>query len=170
MGMSKFTQEIKSEIAEKYKKGADVILLCQEYGISRSYLYRIVKLKKKHRNPYQKTAYTLWDIELMKRELASLKTENEIFRKSGCGLNSSNDEKIAAVDKLKNEYSIHIICKTLGLLKSTYYHRVKRAPEKKWYEIRNEMLCPKILAIFKESKEWFGAQKVLIKLKQQGLQ
>ena len=170
MGMSKFTQEIKSEIADKYKKGVDVTLLCQEYGISRSYLYRIVKLKKKHRNPYQKTAYTLWDIELMKRELASLKTENEIFRKSGCGLNSSNDEKIAAVDKLKNEYSIHIICKTLGLLKSTYYHRVKRAPEKKWYEIRNEMLCPKILAIFKESKEWFGAQKVLIKLKQQGLQ
>ena len=43
-------------------------------------------------------------------------------------------------------------------------------PEKKWYEIRNEMLCPKILAIFKESKERFGAQKVLIKLKQQGLQ
>lgn len=37
----------------------------------------------------------------MKRELASLKTENEIFRKSGCSLNSSNDEKIAAVDKLK---------------------------------------------------------------------
>lgn len=170
MGMSKFTQEIKSEIAEKYKKGADVILLCQEYGISRSYLYRIVKLKKKHRNPYQKTAYTLWDIELMKRELASLKTENEIFRKSGCGLNTSNDEKIAAVDKLKNEYSIHIICKTLGLLKSTYYHRVKRAPEKKWYEIRNEMLRPRILAIFKESKERFGAQTISIKLKQQGMQ
>lgn len=59
------------------------------------------QVKKKHRNPYQKTAYTLWDIELMKRELASLKTENEIFRKSGCGLKSSNDEKIAAVDKLK---------------------------------------------------------------------
>lgn len=170
MGMSKFTQEIKSEIAGKYKKGSDVIWLCQEYGISRSYLYRIVKLKKKHRNPYQKTAYTLWDIELMKRELAVLKTENEIFRKSGCGLNSSNDEKIAAVDKLKNEYSIHIICKTLGLLKSTYYHRVKRAPEKKWYEIRNEMLRPKILAIFKESKERFGAQKISIKLKQQGMQ
>lgn len=106
----------------------------------------------------------------MKRELASLKTENEIFRKSGCSLNSSNDEKIAAVDKLKNEYSIHIICKTLGLLKSTYYHRVKRAPEKKWYEIRDEMLRPKILAIFKESKERFGAQKISIKLKQQGMQ
>ena len=159
MGISKFTQEIKSEIADKYKKGEDVTLLCREYGISRSYLYKIVKLKRKHRNPYQKTTYTLWDIELMKRELAILKTENEIFRKSGCGLNSSNDEKIAAVNKLKNEYSIHIICKTLGLLKSTYYHRVKRAPEKKWYEIRNEMLRPKILAIFKESKERFVHRK-----------
>lgn len=38
MGMSKFTQETKSEIAEKYKKGADVTLLCKEYDISRSYL------------------------------------------------------------------------------------------------------------------------------------
>ena len=46
MGMSKFTQEIKSEIAEKYKKRSDVIWLCQEYGISRSYLYKIVKLKR----------------------------------------------------------------------------------------------------------------------------
>lgn len=58
----------------------------------------------------------------------------------------------------------------MGLLKSTYYHRVKRAPEKKWYEIRDEMLRPKILAIFKESKERFGAQKISIKLKQQGMQ
>lgn len=43
-------------------------------------------------------------------------------------------------------------------------------PEKKWYEIRNEMLRPRILAIFKESKERFGAQKISIKLKQQGMQ
>ncbi len=169
MGMSKFTQEIKSEIAEKYKKGADVILLCQEYGISRSYLYRIVKLKKKHRNPHQKSTYTLWDIEFMKRELMTLKTENEIFRKSGCGLSASNDEKIAVVEKLKDEYSIHIICKTLGLLKSTYYHRIMRAPEKKWYEIRNETLKPEILEIFKESKERFGAPKIKIKLEEKGI-
>ena len=27
--MSKFTQEIKSEIVDKYKKGADVTLLCK---------------------------------------------------------------------------------------------------------------------------------------------
>ena len=57
MGMSKFTQEIESEIAGKYKKGEDVTLLCREYGISRSYLYKIVKLKRKRRNPYQKTTY-----------------------------------------------------------------------------------------------------------------
>lgn len=34
MGISKFTQEIKSEIADKYKKGENVTLLCREYGIS----------------------------------------------------------------------------------------------------------------------------------------
>ena len=167
--MSKFAQVIKSEIAEKCKKGADVILLCQEYGISGSYLYRIVKLKKKHRNPHQKSTYTLWDIEFMKRELMTLKTENEIFRKSGCGLSVSNDEKIAVVEKLKEEYSIHIISKMLELLKSTYYHRIMRAQEKKWYEIRNEMLKPEILEIFKDSKERFGASKVKIKLEEKGI-
>ena len=69
-------------------------------------------------------------------------------------------KKIAIVEKLKRRISIHTICKTLGLLKSTYYHRIMRAPEKKWYEIRNEMLKPKILEIFKGSKERFGAPKV----------
>ena len=43
-----------------------------------------------------------------------------------------------------------------------------RAPEKKWYEIRNEMLRPKILEIFNDSKERFGAPKIRIKLKEEG--
>ena len=43
-----------------------------------------------------------------------------------------------------------------------------RAPEKKWYEIRNEMLKPKILEIFKNSKERFGAPKIKIKLEEAG--
>lgn len=32
---------------------------------------------------------------------------------------------------LYKDISIHTICKTLELLKSTYYHRIMRAPEKK---------------------------------------
>lgn len=43
MGISKFTQKIRSEIAKKYKKRIDVILLCREYVIFRRYLYKIVK-------------------------------------------------------------------------------------------------------------------------------
>ena len=61
MGISKFTQEIKSEIADKYKKGKDVTLLCREYGISRSYLYKIVKLKSISENRIYSLGYRTYE-------------------------------------------------------------------------------------------------------------
>lgn len=59
----------------------------------------------------------------MKRELASLKTENEIFRKSGCSLNSSNDEKIAAVDKLNHTYHLQ----NIGIVKINLLSQSKKS-------------------------------------------
>lgn len=169
MKHSKFSDDLLNEIFTKYHKGEKVVNLCKEYGFSRSYFYKLLKTNKSKYNKYKKTSISFRDVQKLTTLLATLKTENEIFRKSKCCLSSSNDEKIAAVDLLKDEYSVHIICKTLGLLKSTYYHRIKRAPEQKWYEIRNEMLKPIVLEVFTESKERFGAEKIVVKLRQEGI-
>ena len=90
------------------------------------------------------TAHKIYQLE---REIQSLRTENEIFKRSGCGLNSSLDEKITAIEQLKNDFSIYAICKTLNILRSTYYHRVLRSPEKTQYEIAVTALKIIIIAL-----------------------
>lgn len=166
---SKFSEEIIAAILIKYRNCEKVVNLCKEYGLSRSYFYKLLEENKPHYNKYQKTDISLKEVHKLRMLVSTLQTENEIFRKSNCCLNSSNDEKIEAVDRLKDEYTVHVICKTLGLLRSTYYHRVKRAPKQKWYEIRREELKPKILEIFNESKERFGSEKIAVKLRQEGM-
>lgn len=60
--------------------------------------------------------------------------------------------EIAEVEKLKEEYSIHAICKTLELLKSTYYHRIMRAPEKNGMRFVMKCLNPRFLKYLKTVK------------------
>lgn len=169
MKPSKFSEETITAILAKYNRGEKIVNLCKEYGLSRSYFYKLLKENKPYHKKYSNTVISLREVHKLKMQVSTLKTENEISRKSNCSLNSSNDEKIEAVERLKNEYSVHTICKTLGLLRSTYYHRIKRAPKQKWYEIRREELKPKVLEIFNESKERFGSEKIAVKLRQEGI-
>lgn len=71
--------------------------------------------------------------------------------------------------KLQDEYSVYAVCKTLQFPKSTYYNRILHASKQKWNEIRNDMLRPKITEVFETSKERFGARKISVKLKEQGI-
>ena len=61
-----------------------------------------------------------------------------------------------------------MLCKTLGILSSTYYHHALRSPIKKWNELKDDELRPLIKEIFVNSQERFGAQKIKFILKQQG--
>lgn len=174
MRISRFSEKEKNRIISNYFEGISVAELCKKHKISQSCFYKWLARYKDDNSillkQNKKEGIKFRQIYAMQWRLQVLQTENEIFRKSRCGLNSSTDDKVEAIKKLKDEYSIKAICKTLGLLKSTYYHRVKRAPDQKWYEIRNEMLKPQILRVFKESKERFGARKIAVKLKQEGVE
>ena len=99
--------------------------------------------------------YTACQIAAMKRKLATLEDENQIFRRSGCGTSASIDEKVAAVKQLQDNFSIHAICRTLNLAKGTYYNRLYRTPEETVFEQRNDELSSIIKEIFEASNGWF---------------
>ena len=121
-----------------------------------------------HQKPYRGRIITPTDYRHLEREKQTLQVENEIFHRSGILSKIPLDDKFAIIENLSSDFSIHILCKTLGVLKSTYYHRKLRSPEKKWYEIDDEMLCPIVKKIFTDSQERFGARKIKSVLKQQG--
>ncbi len=163
-----YSEEEKIKMVEEVKNGASILEVCENNGIGRSALYRWVKeFAPKQRYGMQKTI-NLNQVYRMEQKIAKLEYENAIFKKSGCGISSSVDEKINAIEKLKDEFSISSICNTLNLLKSTYYHRKKSTEKITWYDAKNEVLRPAILGYFNESKERFGAEKITLKLKESG--
>ncbi len=132
-------------------------------------MYKWMQLYAPKKRPAKEKTINLCKVYHMERELETLREQVMIFRRSGCGINSSNDEKIKAVDKLQKEFTVYSICQTLGLLRSTYYHRKIRSPEKKWFNKYNDFPRPKIFECFEKSNERFGAEKITCKLCQEGI-
>lgn len=160
-------EERKRQIVKKVKDRIPFPEVCKSEGVSRSALYRWIQLYTSQKRWGANEPIDLQKVYRMERRLATLEEELKIFRKSGCGTKSSIDEKIAAIEALKGEFTTYVICRTLKILRSTYYQR-KKGNGKTWFDAKNEVLRPVIKAYFDESGERFGASKIIVKLRQAG--
>lgn len=105
---------------------------------------------------------------LLKKELERLRTENRIFKTCGCSPASLLSERLAAIKLYQEEFSIHALCRTLKVNRSTYYHYAFRSPRKTQLQLADEMLKPLVSDIFSKSKARFGARKIRSKLMELG--
>lgn len=166
--MSTHNCEDKNNFLQLYRNGQTISELCEKFSISKSTAYNWLRdcSEIKRSNKRKVTATDFYNLE---RELATLRIENEIFRKCGC-FDAPLSQKLAAIDRLRSEYTVHMLCQTLDVLKSTYYHHALRSPYKKWYEQNDDELRPIIREIFEASKERFGGQKIKFKLQERGIE
>lgn len=95
------------------------------------------------------TAQTPRDIYFLKKEVDRLRIENSVLRKSGCPAVSPLSEKLEAIFRLRDEFSIHSLCKVLEVRRSTYYHRTLRCPEKTLVQQQDDVLNPLYLNLEK---------------------
>ena len=147
--MKRYSIEQKYKIVAEYKKYQSPKDIQIKYGIAKSTLYHWLKTFDEVKELVTHTKkYSAWDINLIKRELRTLREENQIFRESGCSTKSSVKDKIEAIEKLKNKFSIYAICRTFNLSHGTYYHRNKYRPEKTTYQIQDEILTPLVKKYF----------------------
>ena len=145
--MSKrYSEEQKQIMVGKYEGGSTAKAICDEYGVSRSTLLLWVKLYSPDGDgQIPREQY------LMGKELERLRIENQIFRDCGCSSNSSLGTRLDAIHRLKDQYSMHALCRDLGVNRSTVYHHELRAPEKTQVELQDEILKPLITEIFETS-------------------
>lgn len=120
-----YSSEIRKQAELLYADGVPVPEICRRLGIGRSTLFLwIQQSKPDHRGVIPRNEY------LEKTELERLRIENQIFRTCGCTPASPLPDKLAAIDKYKDQFNVYRLCKTLDVLKSTYYHHALRSPEK----------------------------------------
>ena len=158
----------KNLFLNNYDQNWTVAMLCERFGICKSTAYNWLRKYSSVKRTKGRTI-TAHEYYRLERENRTLRTENEIFRRSSCSISSPLAEKLAAIDRLKSDFTVHILCQTLGVLKSTYYHHALRSPVKKQCELIDDELRPIINQIFVDSRERFGAQKIKFVLQRRGL-
>lgn len=162
------TDPKKAELVALYRAGTPVQALCVKFGVCKSTAYNWIQLLSPIKRPSCERIISPDQFYRLEREIKTLWTENEIIHRSGILLCVPLGEKIEMIDRLKTDFSVHLLCKALGVLKSTYYHRKLRSPIKKQHEIQDDIMRPLIKQVFDESKERFGSNKIRIVLRQKG--
>ena len=164
-----YLKDEKNEIIQMYKSGESFENLLKLTQISESTLYRWTKGYRQSITINKKKLYR-HDIALILNENERLKKENELWQNSKCTSYAPLGEKLDEMIRLKEETDcdVHTLCSTFGVLRSTYYHRVLRSPEKTQLEIEDDKLKPIIQQIFSDSKNRFGSQMIKVKMADMG--
>jgi transposase InsO family protein len=137
-----------------YKNGGSVDKLTEKYGISRSTFYRWMHEME---TPDKPVIPGRQDKKLM-AEIERQKQVIEIFQKTGLGISSPFDQRIAAIQSLNGEYSLNLLCSTLDIAKATYYRAIEVRETQ--YSRKRKEYTPLIEKIFEESRQTYGARKI----------
>ena len=158
---------LRKQIIEDNASGIGVKKLCRQYKIGKSTVYRWLHEGKALPVEELKTI-SAREIYLLKAENVRLKKHVQILEEGEIMDAIPLKEKCQLIDKMSPKHGIHLLCRTLGVRRSTYYHHLRR-PEKTELEKQDEELRPLIKQVFEESKERFGAHKIKVVLKNRGI-
>lgn len=159
----RYTEEFKLQTVKQYQNGVSAGELHQQLGIARSTLFLWVKR-------YSENSATQVSKEhyLLQKEVERLRAENEIFKFCGCSPSSPLSVRLAAISAHKNEFSIHKLCQTLSVRRSTYYYHTLYAPEQTSLQKEDTELKPIISKIFEKSSRRFGVRRIRTKMMELG--
>lgn len=163
--MGKRLSEIeKKGVVKKYSEGIAAEQLATEYCVSRSTIYNWVnRYQTKTNNPIKNHK----DYLILNAKYERTRKINEILYKANCAPDSPTAVRVAAIQKLLNEYSLTILCEALKVSKSSYYTIIDDRHETIYTKKRKE-LTPIITAIFNESYQTIGSKKITSILQTRG--
>ena len=159
----------KCTLVSLYYDGKSVTEICQEHQISRSTFYswiqayRPVESKNSSRTVTPKDFNTLLRrCEKQEQIIAVLKSIPAIF-------NATTQEKLAVLEPLYGQFSVHVLCEALDVPRGTFYNHIKRNKrDNSSYAKHREELRTAIQEIFEESRQTFGSEKICAVLHERG--
>lgn len=151
-----------------YYQGESPKSLREYYSISKSTLYTwIYQFPEKRRNSKYLAPSTEYN-NLIKRA-TKLEHEREILQSFIAGLDLSHKTKYGFMDEIYGQYNIHEICDAMQVSRGTYYNHLKAKDRLTKYDERKAYLSEQIRSIYEESHKTYGAERIRLALKKQGI-
>ena len=143
-------------------------------GISKSTYYgwkSAAEINKGLRLPTENSPRNFY---LLSQALKHQMTINRILALAPCTSQVPLSERLTVIERLHDNrhFSIHSLCEALNVDRGTYYNYAKRGKVRTgqiWYMQRKGELEKAVERVFTESKQRFGAQKIVDALKAEGI-
>lgn len=164
-----YTSEFIKTILKKLREGEKVCNLCRSFHLSKATIYNWLKKNKSVFSKNEERSITYEDYTKLQIKFNRAIRELEIFQELHCFKDATIREKERAIDKLVGKYPIKTMCRLLDLPTGTFYNYHFRRVQVTKKQIRDEELKQEVYRVFKESDERFGAKKICIKLKAEGV-
>ena len=165
---TKYSNEQKQDIINRFSAGESVAVLSQTTGIPRSTIYTWIKKSQDNaKNKYPEIS--LKNLRVFEKKVKRLEGIISILQTVNCTVQSPLGVRLNEIEKLYGQYSVHMLCEALCVDRGTFYNHIKRNKrDHTWYAERKEYLRIKIRQIYDDNKQIFGAGKITAVLKEQG--
>jgi transposase-like protein len=119
----KFTKKEKHQLVARYHNGESATDICTETGIARSTFYTWLQ---PYKTTYTNAGYAVSAVEFikMKQRLEKLEQKIEVLQKVNCTVSSPLKEKLRELALLYGQYSVHVLCESLGVPRGTFYNHI----------------------------------------------
>jgi putative transposase len=162
----KYSDSEKQQIIDRYRGGESVAVLSFVTATPRSTIYSWIKRASDDEGKKRLPNKTYRTFE---NKVSRLEGTIEILQKSGCRTDDPLKAKLRAIEELYGQYSVHLLCDTLGVPRGTFYNYLTRNKrDNTWYAKRREKLKIKIQEVYDDSHQIFGAAKIAALLKNEG--
>ena len=168
--VSRFTDPQKADVVAQYWRGKPVTRICKEYAVSKTTVYGWIRpcILKEEAAADGMDLFIQKEMTNLQNRMKRLNTIIEILGQAECQRNSPLEDRLVEFSRLKDQYGTNVLLEALNISKGTYFNRILHAEPLSSQE-RYKRISKEVRTIFDESKQCYGADKILSILQSKGI-
>lgn len=174
--MKSYSEEQKYEVLQKYLCGYAPPKIASELGIHRSTVYRWIADWKEDLKKHALAELPIQDMGAVLTHIAELeKLVNEqnqiisIIHKSHILQCIPLKHRLDIAIQYLDAFSAKQICRAFEMRPSSLYYHICATQKKIRYQQKEQLLCSEITRVFEDSGRRFGAERIRLQLRNQGI-
>ena len=165
----RYSEEEKRTLVSLYYNGKTVSEICQEHQISRSTFYTWIQAYRPVESKNSARTVTPKDFDSLLRRCEKQEQIIAVLKSIPAIANATTQEKLAALEPLYGQFSVHVLCEALDVPRGTFYNHIRRNKRgNSSYAKHREELRVAIQKVFDESRQTFGSEKICAVLHERG--
>ena len=122
----RYSKEEKLSLVNFYYNGKSVTEICMEHQIPRSTVYSWIQTYQPVESKNSSRTVTPKDFDSLLRRCEKQEQIIAVLKSIPAISNATTQEKLAVLEPLYGQFSVHVLCEALDVPRGTFYNHIKR--------------------------------------------